>query len=110
MDGPFRRFFHDWRDPWLFAGTGDTRARLAAAGFEAIDVSLEAAPTVLGDRDRYADFISCVCVRHHIDTLPADQRARFVGELAEQAAGDDPPFALDYWRLNLSARKPERRT
>jgi trans-aconitate 2-methyltransferase len=109
MDGPFRRFFEGWRDPWLFAGTEDTRARLAAAGFEAIDVSLEPAPTTLPDRDAFADFISCVCVRHHIDTLPAGERARFVGELAYAAAADDPPFTLDYWRLNLSARKPEAR-
>jgi trans-aconitate methyltransferase len=106
MDGAFHRFFHTWHDPWLFAGTEDTRARVAAVGFEAIDVWLERAPTTLPDREGYTDFISCVCVRHHVDRLPADERARFVGELASAAAADDPPFTLDYWRLNLSARKP----
>ncbi len=106
MESPaFQRFFRNWRDPWLFAGTTETRARLAAAGFTAIEVSLEPAPTTLPDRDGFADFIACVCVRHHVDTLPADERARFVGRLADAAAGDDPPFTLDYWRLNLLARK-----
>jgi trans-aconitate 2-methyltransferase len=101
----FRPFFRAWRDPWLFAGTADTRVRLAAAGFEDIDVSLEAAPTTLPDRERFADFIACVCVRHHVDTLPPIERRHFVDRLAGAAAGDDPPFTLDYWRLNLSARK-----
>jgi trans-aconitate methyltransferase len=109
MDRAFRPFFDNWHDPWLFANPVDTRARLAAAGFEAIDASLEPAPTTLPDRERFADFISCVCVRHHVDRLPPDERTRFVSELANAAAGDDPPFTLDYWRLNLSARKPAGR-
>ena len=103
--GTFQRYFRNWRDPWLFTGTTETRTRLAAAGFTAIEVSLEPAPTTLPDRDSFADFIACVCVRHHVDRVPADERARFVGRLADAAAGDDPPFTLDYWRLNLSARK-----
>jgi trans-aconitate 2-methyltransferase len=106
MDSPrFRRFFHDWRDPWRFAGTEDSRAWLEAAGFSDIDVSLEAAPTALPDRAGFADFISCVCIRHHVDTLPPPERAPFVDALADAAAADDPPFTLDYWRLNMSARK-----
>jgi hypothetical protein len=27
-------------------------------------------------------------------------------QLAEQSRHDDPPFELDYWRLNLIAKKP----
>jgi hypothetical protein len=26
--------------------------------------------------------------------------------LTEQAALDDPPFTLDYWRLNMTASRP----
>jgi trans-aconitate 2-methyltransferase len=107
MESPaFERFFRNWRDPWRFAGTAETRSLLAAAGFDDIDVSLEPAPTTLPDRDAFASFISCVCVRHHVDTLPAAERGLFVHALADAAAGDDPPFTLDYWRLNMSARKP----
>jgi trans-aconitate 2-methyltransferase len=106
MDTEFRRFFDGWRDPWVFAGTEQTRADLAEAGFLDVSVSLDPEPTTLPDRTAFSDFISCVCVRHHVDRLPAEERRCFVGALADAAAGDDPPFTLDYWRLNMSARKP----
>jgi trans-aconitate 2-methyltransferase len=102
----FGPFFREWREPWVFAGEDDTRRRLEQAGFERIDVSLEPAPTTLPGREAFADFIACVCVHHHVDALPAGERAPFVDALAGAAAADDPPLTLDYWRLNLSARKP----
>jgi trans-aconitate methyltransferase len=100
--------FDGWSDPWLFAGVEDTAARLARSGFVDIDVSIHDAPTPLGGHDAYADFISCVCVRHHVDRLQGAQRAAFAGELADLAAADTPPFTLDYRRLNVSARKANR--
>jgi trans-aconitate methyltransferase len=101
----YTRFFAGWFDPWNFATVEDTRARLARAGFADIEVSLEAAPTRMDDEASFSDFINCVCVRHHLDRLPADDRSHFVAALASQAAMDDPPFTLDYWRLNIDARK-----
>jgi trans-aconitate 2-methyltransferase len=98
-------YFGAWADPWLFASVDETTARLERAGFESIEVSLEAAPTRMADAAVYRDFISCVCVRHHVDTLPAPVRPGFVAALAGQASADDPPFTLDYWRLNIAARK-----
>ena len=102
---PFASHFGVWSDPWTFAGIEETRARLERAGFESIDVWLEEAPTTLPDARAFTDFISCVCVRHHVDTLPSALRPSFVAALARQAATDHPPFTLDYWRLNISARK-----
>ncbi|HEX5475144.1 MAG TPA: class I SAM-dependent methyltransferase [Vicinamibacterales bacterium] len=104
----YASFFRDWTDPWVFAGIAETTERLHAAGFVDVDVSLEPAPTSLGSQDAYGDFLACVCVRHHIERLPAGDRASFVGGLADAAARDDPPFTLDYWRLNISARRPVR--
>jgi trans-aconitate 2-methyltransferase len=101
----FASLFQSWRDPWRFAGTEETRAILEQAGFTGIDVSLEPAPTTLPDRGAFSDFIACVCVRHHVDRLPPAARKTFVDALAGAAALDDPPFTLDYWRLNISARK-----
>jgi trans-aconitate 2-methyltransferase len=100
----FGRVFDNWHDPWVFAGTQQTRADLAETGFVDVDVSLDPEPTTLPDRAAYSDFVSCVCVRHHVDRLPPEERRRFVGALADAAAGDAPPFTLDYWRLNMSAR------
>lgn len=101
----YAEHFGEWSDPWMFATEDDTRGRLAGAGFESIDVSLEPEPTRMADAAAFSDFIACVCVRHHIDRLPADVRPRFVAALTAQAAADDPPFTLDYWRLNIAARK-----
>jgi ubiquinone/menaquinone biosynthesis C-methylase UbiE len=28
-----------------------------------------------------------------------------VGHMTAQAAADDPPYSLDYWRLNMSGRR-----
>jgi trans-aconitate 2-methyltransferase len=103
-DPAYAAHFVGWRDPWLFAGVPDTRARLDAAGFCDIHVDLEPAPTTMKDRQAFADFIDCVCVRHHVNRLPLALRPRFVDALADAASADDPPFTLDYWRLNISAR------
>jgi trans-aconitate 2-methyltransferase len=98
--------FDHWTDPWEFADVPTTMMRLERVGFTSIAVTLEAAPTTLPDRDTYADFLTCVCIRHHVDRLPDEERSVFLAALAEEASSDDPPFTLDYWRLNIFARKP----
>lgn len=106
MDSPrYRSHFGAWHDPWLFATPDATRGRLGRAGFVEIETGLEEAPTALPDPVSFRDFIACVCVRHHVDRLPVELRPRFVEELTDLAAADDPPLTLDYWRLNISARK-----
>jgi trans-aconitate 2-methyltransferase len=103
---PFAPYFAHWRDPWLFADIPTTMVRLDNAGFRAIDVFLEEAPTTLPDAVTFRDFLSTVCVRHHVAQLPTDLAGMFLDELTSAAAGDDPAFTLDYWRLNILARKP----
>jgi trans-aconitate 2-methyltransferase len=102
----FAEHFRGWRDPWEFAGESATRARLARAGFEDVDVWLEPAPTMFEGPETFAEFVSCVCVRDHLDRLRPDERGAFVAALTAQAGADDPPFTLDYRRLNIVARKP----
>lgn len=99
-------WFDGWRDPWFFADVESTRRRLAAAGFDAIEVSLEEAPTTFPNAAAFADFVTTVCVRHHLSRLPRAEREGFVNELTVAAAGDSPAFTLDYWRLNIAARRP----
>lgn len=107
MDSPrFTRWFGRWSDPWHFASVDATRTRLLDAGFTLVDVSLEPAPTSFPDAAAFSDFIACVCVRHHVDTLPPEERPAFVAALAAGAAADTPPYTLDYWRLNLAAVRP----
>jgi trans-aconitate 2-methyltransferase len=100
------RFFDGWRDPWHFVQPDATRASLTQAGFAAIDVSLEQSPVTFTEPAAFAEFIGCVCVRHHLERLPSDLHARFLSELTTAASADDPPLTLDYWRLNIQARRP----
>jgi trans-aconitate 2-methyltransferase len=103
----FAPFLANFRWPWLYQdaeGAGDTLKR---AGFVENKTSLEAAPTVFEDRRHYMEFVKTVIVRTHLERLPdVILREQYVSDLADQAANDDPPFLLDYWRLNLNARKP----
>lgn len=103
---PFAPYFANWSGIWEFAMPEVTEARLGAAGFIEIACSLEAAPTTLADEASYREFVTTVIYNPHLARLPdAALRARFVDEIARLAAEDDPPFTLDYWRLNLAGRR-----
>jgi trans-aconitate 2-methyltransferase len=108
MQAPARtRHFAGWQEPWEFADVPTTMMRLEHAGFRSIDVSLEPAPTTLPDREAYSEFVALICLRPHLERLPDADRQPFIAALADQAATDPEPFTLDYWRLNIAARKPE---
>ena len=103
----FAPYFTSWQDPWEFADTATTNRRLEEAGFEEIRTSLVPAPLVQPDAQAFQTFITTVICRPHLAHLA---RSCFAGRLRpgsdEQASGDNPPFELDYWRLNIEARKP----
>jgi trans-aconitate methyltransferase len=102
----FAPWFASWHEPWYFAAAEPTARQLARAGFVDVATSLEAAPVAFEDAAAFGDFIACVCIRHHLHALDASLRPRFVELLTSQFAGDPEPFVLDYWRLNIDARKP----
>jgi len=104
----FMRYFESWRDPWEFADAGTTAARLAEAGFEDIVTSVEWSPVVFAAADDFAAFITNVICRPYLAYLPDQQlRDRLIARITEQAAEDTPAFELDYWRLNIEARRPD---
>ena len=98
--------FEGWSGPWEFADTATTTARLDQAGFTAIDVSLEPSNVTFPDRASFREFVSCVCLRDHVTRIPETLRPGFLDAIADESATDDPPFTLDYWRLNIAATKP----
>lgn len=104
-DPDYARYFVGWIDPWTFAGVDDTRERLDRAGFSDSRIWLDFTPTPLADAGAYAEFVTTVCLRHQLHRLPDAAHAGYVARLADQAARDEPPFTLDYWRLNIDARK-----
>jgi trans-aconitate 2-methyltransferase len=104
---PYAPYFSGWKDTKVFADDVTTAGRLRAAGFDEVETSLEPAPTVLAGADEFREFLTTVNMHAHLARLPEGHlRRRFVGELTEQAAADDPPFSLDYCRLNICARRP----
>ena len=105
---PFAPFFAGWDGPWTFADDATTATRLHDAGFIEVATDLEPAPTVHADAATHRTFLTSVVLGSHLARLPDDAtRHAFVDALVDLAATDDPPFALDYWRLNLRARRPE---
>ena len=83
---------------------------LDRAGFVDVVTSLEPAPTVLNNAQQYSEFVSNIILRQHLKRIPdEDLRAQFMTRLTEEAGADDPPFSLDYWRLNLTGRNPSFR-
>jgi trans-aconitate 2-methyltransferase len=98
-------YFVGFREPWTFNDAETAAALLRRAGFRAVETSLEPALIVLEDLPKYSEFVRTVILRQHLERIPdAELRRAFVGALARQAKSDDPPFSLDYWRLNLEAK------
>ena len=66
---------------------------------------MEAAPTQMDDAAHYNEFVRNIVLRHHLEQIASEpERAEFMSILTKQASKDDPPFLLDYWRLNLRGR------
>lgn len=101
------RYFEGWREALRFEEAAPTARRLEAAGFAGVETEIVPAPVSFATAQEFEDFLACVCVRAYVARLPDEaRRARFLKALTAEAATDDPPFTLDYWRLNLSGTKP----
>jgi trans-aconitate 2-methyltransferase len=104
----FVPYLAGYAEPWLFQDADEMNSTLRRAGFIQIETSLEEAPTVIESRQQYVDFVRTVIVRTYLERLPKEWlRSLYMRRLADLAAEDDPPFSLDYWRLNLKAGVPE---
>ena len=90
-------------EPWFFADAEQAAEILRRAGFTNIETSVEAASTALEDASQYEEFVRNIILRTHLRQLPSEElRSQFMTELTILAGQDDPPFLLDYWRLNLN--------
>ena len=103
---PFAPYFSVWPGPWEFANAAVTAERLARAGFVEIDTNLEEAPTTLATEADYREFVTTVIYHPHLERLPdAALKREFIDRVTELASKEPVPFTLDYWRLNMQARK-----
>ena len=103
---PFAPFFENWPGPWEFANAETTADRLRRAGFVDVDTNLEEAPTTLATEEDYREFVTTVIYHAHLERLPsATLKQAFLDRVTDLSSREDPPFTLDYWRLNMSATK-----
>jgi trans-aconitate 2-methyltransferase len=102
----FAGMFTDWKWATYYADVESTTRRLRSAGFVDVDVSLEPAPFVFPNSDAFATFVSTVVLRAFLARISdAGLRQTFVEQITSLAATDSPAFELDYWRLNIRARR-----
>ncbi len=103
----YRPFFAGFRDPWVFNNTETAANLLREAGFVEVQTTVESALTTFENAESFSDFVRVAVLRRHLQEIPDPElRAQFVIELTRLAERDDPPYSLDYWRLNLAATRP----
>lgn len=103
----FSNWLGKFREPWFFSDAEGAAAGLRAAGFENVVAGLEeTAYSAPGGRE-FQEYLKTFVLHRHLEILPTETlRRKFVQKLADAAADDDPPWTLDYTRLNLRASKP----
>jgi hypothetical protein len=102
----YAEWFGNWPGPWEFADDITTTNRMQDAGFTDITTWLYEAPTPMADAETYRGFLTNVIMGEHLARLPEEKRAPFIDTLTEGAELEEPPFVLDYWRLNMRATRP----
>ena len=102
----FSNWLGEFPEPWFFSDAEGAASRLRAAGFKNVETGIEQAIfTVPSDRE-FQEYLRTFVLHRHLELLPIEAlRTAFVQKLAQDSAHDDPPWALDYWRLNLRAHK-----
>jgi trans-aconitate methyltransferase len=102
----YAQYFAGYESPWEYSDAETAATRLKNAGFEEIETGLEEAPTKFPNAAEFHQFVENVILRHHLQRIPGiEVRHQFMTELTLLYEQDDPPFLIDYWRLNLKARR-----
>jgi trans-aconitate 2-methyltransferase len=88
-----------WRGPWHFASPEETAERLERTGFTDVrtwpqDVRVEP--------EDPREYLATVVLGSHLERVPAERREAFVDAVLAAM----PAPAIDYVRLNLTARRP----
>jgi len=99
-------YFARVADPWFYATAEETAERMRAAGFVDVRTSLEPAPTPFATREEFRTFVDRVILGQRLAPLTDSAlRTSVVDRIVELASHDDPPFVLDYERLNMSGQR-----
>ena len=104
---PLAPFLANWLDRWKFPGVEETRGHLASVGFLRVEASLEPTPTIFGNAAEFREHLAAISLLPVLSRIPDEAlRKRLVDHVTGLAGTDDPPFSIDYCRLNLQGRRP----
>lgn len=108
MQAPeFSQYFRGWKAAQNYQDDRATAARLRQAGFCGVATWLHKQDVTFPDVETYREFLETVTCHADLARIPDPAlRDRFIDVLTEQALAD-PQLGLDYWRLNIYARKPD---
>lgn len=104
----FAPWLGEFPEPWFFSDAAAAASQLRSAGFEEIQTGLEAATVTVSSAEEFQSYLRTFILHRHLELLPSELlRESFVKQLASISSEEEPPWSLDYTRLNLRARKPE---
>jgi trans-aconitate 2-methyltransferase len=91
----------DQEGPTYFPTPEETRARLEASGFVEIEVWTKEEPTPIEPGEPLETYLRTVCLRGHLERVPAAERDALVRQVAALLSRPE----IDYVRLNIRARR-----
>jgi SAM-dependent methyltransferase len=107
LKSEFSQWLGNFQEPWFFSDAEGAALGLHAAGFEHVETGLEQADFSASNGDEFQQYLRTFVLHRHLEVLPTKElRSSFLRHLAEASGRDNPPWRLDYWRLNLRASKP----
>lgn len=102
----FSRYFEGWKLVQNYQTGKETGDRLRRTGFRDIATWLHQQDVKFSDAATYREFLETVTLHADLARIPDPVlRDRFLDLMTDQAL-HDPHLGLDYWRLNIYARKP----
>lgn len=101
----FAPYFQNWQKVWEYPSPEVTAERLQRAGFVEVQTGLEQAPARLADEQTFRAFCATITLGPYVQRLPEELQDDFLDPIVAEFAKDDPSFTLDYWRLNILARR-----
>jgi trans-aconitate 2-methyltransferase len=104
---PFAQYITEKTDTAHYATEAETRQHLEAAGFTEIETRLHPEAVRFSNAEAMQMFVEKVNLHKYIAALPDKLAHEFSSKVVSEAAKDDPPFALDYMRLTIRAKRPE---
>jgi trans-aconitate 2-methyltransferase len=109
LNDEFSEWLGNFQEPWFFSDAEEAASRLRATGFENDETGLEQADFNASNADELQQYLRTFVLHRHLEVLPTEElRSSFLRQLGEASARDNPPWRLDYWRLNLRALRPAR--